>query len=613
MKNEDGGFRLPEEIDPQRVQFCIEIPNDLNHIIAFWGALRELTKWWNWQRDEEHTALIVTHVWEDVIEKARASFEAGECASPELCQDYRPTSARLTWFPENPYTPDAEVPDGYTYHPWTIVDNSILGTIIGMWGLGYQVGDVYTDFTKLPAMSSWIDIFENLGNMPSFTLDNLHGEGTVKLHFLNIPQGGRVLIQIDDSFDLLNLQLVELNKDIVSVPQETQVPFIVEVKVEGDGDHSVKCSFLPTVDDTFIPIFFGGGFRGFELCGFGVVPMPTEACCDETNDLLRKIVNLMEGGVTADIKFSNSSNAGDLKLDCSTDNFDGNDDDEVDEAIQRKSALCITVARYIVASLYNLAVDQNNDTATRNALKSIILPLALPNEFTSGLVRAGAPNALNIEGLEALATAYSTVIEDAICEMTNYLTGKQTTYSTFKLAIVDASGEPTDVESTLRKGLHIFLFNAAQLRQNFVVFANQLQSTFAEVVDGLTYECPCEPVPIGDCADFIPVDYLGTGTTFEYMGDCHWKINSGSGTPYNTSIADAFGRCFKMAVPTLESGLSLPGCSDMTSTGCCGDEDYTGGCNFSTGAAGGKTTGAAWQSGTPNYYRIVPVTPEECI
>src|SRR5690349_4224451 len=200
MKNPDGGYRLPEEIDPQRIQFCIEIPNDLNHIIAFWGALEELTWAKNWAWDGNKTGLEVALVWEDVIAKARASFYNGDCESPVICQDYRPTSARLTWFPESPYNPQPDVPEGYTYHPFTIVDNSILGTIIGMWGLGYKVGDVYTDFTKLPAFSGWDDILTNLGNMPSFTIGGLHGTGTVKIHFLNIPQGGRALIQVDDAF-----------------------------------------------------------------------------------------------------------------------------------------------------------------------------------------------------------------------------------------------------------------------------------------------------------------------------------------------------------------------------------------------------------------------------
>ena len=87
MSGRDGGYLLPDEVDPQRIRFCIEIPNDLNHIIAFWGAVEELTWAKNWQWDGNKTGLAAARVWEDVIEKARLSFEAGECASEEICKN----------------------------------------------------------------------------------------------------------------------------------------------------------------------------------------------------------------------------------------------------------------------------------------------------------------------------------------------------------------------------------------------------------------------------------------------------------------------------------------------------------------------------------------------
>lgn len=75
----DGGYRLPTVIDPDEF-ICVQInvPNDLHHIIAFWGALRELGYWWNWERDEQRRGRDVAAVWRRVIEEARSSSCQGD-------------------------------------------------------------------------------------------------------------------------------------------------------------------------------------------------------------------------------------------------------------------------------------------------------------------------------------------------------------------------------------------------------------------------------------------------------------------------------------------------------------------------------------------------------
>lgn len=82
MSGKDGGYLLPEVVDPPRISLCIEIPNEMNHILAFWGALDTLTWSRNWQRDEAHTAAEVSRVWGNVIAQARARFESGEECMP---------------------------------------------------------------------------------------------------------------------------------------------------------------------------------------------------------------------------------------------------------------------------------------------------------------------------------------------------------------------------------------------------------------------------------------------------------------------------------------------------------------------------------------------------
>lgn len=76
------GYLLPEEPEtPERICVQLQIPNDQNHIRAFWGALQELSYWWNWERDSEHTARLAAKVWRYVVlDASRVFYSSGfEC------------------------------------------------------------------------------------------------------------------------------------------------------------------------------------------------------------------------------------------------------------------------------------------------------------------------------------------------------------------------------------------------------------------------------------------------------------------------------------------------------------------------------------------------------
>jgi len=79
MSGKDGGWLLPETVDPPRKSFCIEIPNEPRHVQAFFGALQALANWWNWQQDAEHTATLVAQVWRVVANNAHTAFYEEEC------------------------------------------------------------------------------------------------------------------------------------------------------------------------------------------------------------------------------------------------------------------------------------------------------------------------------------------------------------------------------------------------------------------------------------------------------------------------------------------------------------------------------------------------------
>jgi hypothetical protein len=84
-KKKDPGWILPTVIDPEnRKAVCICIPDELNHVMAFWGALRELGYWFNWQRNPDKDGLPVSLVWAQIINEAhRKWIEGVMCTSCE--------------------------------------------------------------------------------------------------------------------------------------------------------------------------------------------------------------------------------------------------------------------------------------------------------------------------------------------------------------------------------------------------------------------------------------------------------------------------------------------------------------------------------------------------
>lgn len=68
----DYGYQLPEVVNPETTLcYQIHVPNDLYHIAAFHGQIWELTRWYNWAKDEAHTALLVAEVWKGIYEAMR--------------------------------------------------------------------------------------------------------------------------------------------------------------------------------------------------------------------------------------------------------------------------------------------------------------------------------------------------------------------------------------------------------------------------------------------------------------------------------------------------------------------------------------------------------------
>ena len=144
MSGKDGGWILPQTIDPDRVCVQLNIPNDPDHIAAFWGALWELTYWNKWQRDPDHKGTEVAQVWKDVWLKAVAdNSDFGRCGVGNF--DVRQNT-------EEPCTLE-KTTDGDTWEPFAdltlCLKESIVSTPSG--GLSVLSGGEYLTPTPAPS------------------------------------------------------------------------------------------------------------------------------------------------------------------------------------------------------------------------------------------------------------------------------------------------------------------------------------------------------------------------------------------------------------------------------------------------------------------------------
>lgn len=540
VSGRDGGYILPLEIDPPRFSICIEIPDDIYHIAAFWGALDTLTWSKNWQRDEAHTAAQVSRVWTRIIDAANDRMNAGErCQDETNCNIIPLQSERITWYPESPYAPGEEVPPGYIFHPWTVVTPGTLSGVIGEFGLGYRSGDVYTDLTKLPP-GDWSEILEgNYLGLPYLRVNDLNGEGTVKVEFLNIPQGGRALLAVDGVVNIFTWQIAELNKDAIP-PGETQTPFTVEVEVHGLGVHYVDVVILPTVDVSPIPVFFGGGFRSIQICGFGETAM-TDPCCPEELDILREMLALWKGGMK--LVPLTSELPSDFTVDCTPQEFDGNEGDTVPVQIMRHNAMCLALTRWMVSVIGNRAEKMNQ----RAKLPEV---WALGG-FTSAPEMYGGIQYVEFDFTVAFL---NTILEDddafnqVICMLMLKLSTESNTFAVFKKKIQELYDEVSVEENVAHTLLALIAKNYSTSRANYTLFAQELEKAFEDLDGGYPFDCSCVSGAC-DVDDFILVlDTPGTATkidadTWEFTVPVT-EITEADVQVFRPEIRDASWRCF---------------------------------------------------------------------
>lgn len=577
-KNNAGRQGLPAATSSDTQNFCIPLPTDKEFRAAFFGALLRLANASVWDMESTGKRFEVAAWWENYVASIWAVMF--ECGNKQNCVEFGPQSSHITYFPCSPFGGDCELPAGYAHPPFSYISNDNIVNFIIRWGTGYELGDVFTDLLHLPSGEPF-NLIPSYEYFPRIEVSGFSGVGKVKINLLTILQGGRAFIVVDGVIDLLNLKLIELEHDITSFPPETVVPLVYEFDIDTDIEHVIQIVFLPTVDDAGFPIFFGGGFRKVELCGFQFAggEQLTEYCCDETNallgrnnELLNKIYNLLGDGFQV-LPLSSLGLGDTLPLGCSPTNFDSDPNDTGDDIQKRIDVLCYVVNYYVVMVLMAAA-----DTAG--------IPV---NLFLSGL--ADIPLALyklkaqttTVQALVAIITdafGENLFVNQIICEMLSVLQGQMNSFAAFAKSV-----EPSEDVNPLVSALRNMVYRANQNKDNFTLFNTALEQ--AMKMDISSFTCPCgegAPPAASDCGDISLVPLTGNTTQIAYLGNCVWSFTQTSvnenGRRY-FSLKDVNGKQLKLSfAPAPYEHINMGGCTvnyDCGKPSYYGD-NYGGGC-----------------------------------
>jgi len=83
----DGRFTYPETVNPPRRGLCIAIPEDDNHVRAFFGALNELANAFCWEWAGDGAGVEVAAVWQEILYDAAIAWASGDDCMSTNCYD----------------------------------------------------------------------------------------------------------------------------------------------------------------------------------------------------------------------------------------------------------------------------------------------------------------------------------------------------------------------------------------------------------------------------------------------------------------------------------------------------------------------------------------------
>jgi len=288
---------IPAVLNPPD-DLCVKviIPAHPDYVALFIRAVRQLENDRHYQRDyvAGDDVKIVRAQWRDrtitpMIEELMNTTGfcqdlSGDCLFYAMFADF------ITFTPQNPYTQPDLIPEDYLQPPFFLNGKDNSHNLPQ-----YNQGDVLLDIGSVS-----LELGFDLANAPTIDLCLEH-EGTLELHLLSIPLGGVAVVTVDYQPNILDilagiitgdLLIVDLNQDNLSLPPETAKVIIQEIEITEDIEHHVYITFLPVIDDSFIPIRFGGGIRKIELCG-NLTP------CGEERLIMTTVAEICEGVICA--------------------------------------------------------------------------------------------------------------------------------------------------------------------------------------------------------------------------------------------------------------------------------------------------------------------------
>jgi hypothetical protein len=280
---------LPEVLVPEG-EICVNvrIPNHPDYVKLFVRAMRMLEVNRMYQRDEDHSAAIVCEQWRTrtltpLIEDLANGNGCPEDTAEYDCIEYPAFASFIEYVPLSPFTAGAEVPPNYLTYPWwkwskldtalpDWIDNPIADAIESL--TQYQPNDAITWLGGLP----YWGIGEIIDNSFPFPYIKIHvtGKGSIRMNFLSFPLGGRIMTEVDEMPNILDIltssfldpdsRVIDTDRDFTTFPMEQWPVIGVKMDIEEEGDHVVYCMVLPKVEAGVDFFGFGGGLRSVELC-----------------------------------------------------------------------------------------------------------------------------------------------------------------------------------------------------------------------------------------------------------------------------------------------------------------------------------------------------------
>lgn len=215
------------------------------------------------------------------------------------CETFDTYSEAMHFYPNDPFLFSQDNPNLYLeWVRWGDVLSlpnvpewlQIIIDTIGQELSGYEENDcllvpnLMIELNPIKRIENFLDQFTNFP-LPTITIVT-EGAGTIGVELLNVPLGGRALVLRDIDLTLQEIHelltdttsegnegilnsfsLVELNRDLTSIPLETASTQIQEYEFTEDDENTLRIIFLPAFNDEIPFVFPFGGIRSFRACG----------------------------------------------------------------------------------------------------------------------------------------------------------------------------------------------------------------------------------------------------------------------------------------------------------------------------------------------------------